>query len=236
MASQSRTLDPVARRIRSRTYTDPNDLAREIAAGIAALARQPSFVRGLSRDTIADVQGGTSLGVGDPSAANISGVLVQNPQTGLPTNVGSGLRTRRQARIETRVRDVPAMVVNNAGEGDSEVTVIIVGSNVLKSSDATTGIETVGDPLTVMADAGLDPSEVEGEEIVAVTSGNPFVAPGSDGIQPPVEGQTLFVTLAEQWEVVTSWTARHRKNIPVVTRVLKSRTCTITNGLVNVVT
>lgn len=236
MAGQSRTLDSVVKRIRSRTFSDPNDLAREIAAGIAALARQPSFVRGLSRGTIADIQGGTSLGVGDPSAANISGVLVQNQQTGLPPNVGSGLKVRRQARIETRVRDVPAMVTADAGEGDTSVSVVIVGSNVLKSNDSITGIETVGDPLTVMADAGMSPSLVEGEEIEAVTSGSPFVAPGSNGIQPPVEGQTLFVTLAEQWEVVTSWTVRYRKNIPVVTRVLKSRTCTITNGLVNVVT
>lgn len=235
MPISRQSLDAVNKRIGSRTYTDPNELAREICAGLAALSRQPSFVRGLSRDVIADIQGGTTLGVGDPSAANLSAVLVQNPQPGIPRNIGSGLRTRRQARIESRVRDVPCMVLENASAGDSEVSVKIVANDVFKSSDAATGIQTVGDPLTQMADAGMDPDDVDGETITATTTGSPFVTPGDDGIQPPVIGQTLFVTLAEQWEVVTVWTRRFRKNLPTVVRTLKSRTCVITNGLVNVV-
>lgn len=235
MPISRQSLDAVNRRIRSRVYTDPNELAREITAGLAALSRQPSFVRGLSRDTIADVQGGTTLGVGDPSAAHISDVLVQNPQMGLPRNVGSGLLTRRQPRIEMRVRDVPCMVTEDASAGDSTVEVKIVGADVYKSTDAVTGMEVVGDPLSSLADAGMVPGDVTGEAFTASTSGSPFVTPGDAGIQPPVTGQTLFVTLAEQWECVTTWTRRFRKNLPVVTRVLKSRTAVITNGLVNVV-
>lgn len=230
-----RTLDVISARIRSKTYSDPNELVADICAGIAAISRQPSFDRGISGNKIADVQGGTSLGVGDPSAGNISDVLVQNPQSGLPRNLGLGLRTRRQARIEMRCRDVPAMVTVTAVEGDSEVQVKIVGSAVYKSTDASTGAETVGDPLTALADAGTDPDAVTGLAMTATLTGMAFVASGSQGIQPPIAGQTIFVTLAEQWEVVTSWTKRHRKNIPFVNRVLKSRTATITNGLVNLV-
>lgn len=235
MAISKQTLDAVNKRIRGRTYTDPNELAREITAGLAALSRQPSFVRGLSRDTIADVQGGTTLGVGDRSAGNLSDVLVQNPQPGIPRDIGSGLRTRRQARIESNVRDVPCIVVSDAAAGDSTVTVKLVGNAVFKGTDAITGIQTVGDPLAELASAGMVPGDVTGEEIVASTSGSPFVTPGDNGLQPPVEGQTLYVTLAEQWECVTTWTKRFRKNLPVVVRVLKERTAVITNGLINVV-
>lgn len=235
MPASNKTLDAVSKRIRSRVYTDPNELAREIAYGLAQMSRQPSFVRGLSRDTIADIQGGTTLGVGDPSAANLSDVLIQNPQPGIPRNIGSGLRTRRQSRIESKVRDVPCMVTENAAAGDTTVEVKIVGNDVYKTSDASTGIQTVGDPLASFAAAGMVPGDVIGEEITATTSGSPFVTAGNSGLQPPVVGQTLFCTLAEQWEVTTSWTKRYRKNMPVVVRVLKSRTATIVNGLVNVV-
>jgi hypothetical protein len=235
MSISRQTLDAVNKRIGSRVYTDPNELAKEITAGLSALARQPSFVRGLSRDTIADVQGGTTLGVGDPSAANLSDVLVQNPQAGIPRDIGSGLRTRRQARVESKVRDVPAMVTVTATAGASSVSVKIVGNGVTKSSDSATGIQTVGDPLSDLASAGMVVANVVGEDMTASTSGSPFVTSGSAGLQPPLAGQTIFITLAEQWEVVTTWTKRFRKNLPVVTRTLKSRTATITNGLTNVV-
>lgn len=230
-----RTLDLISTRIRSKQYSDPNELVADICAAIAATSRQPSFDRGLSGDKIADVQGGTSLGVGDPSAGNISDVLVQNAQIGLPTNIGLGLRTRRQARIEMRCRDVPAMVTTTAVGGDTTVEVKIVGYGVYKSSDPSTGVETVGDPLTALADAGTDPDAVTGLAMTATLTGQPFVSAGSQGIQPPIAGQTIFVTLSEQWEVVTTWTRRFRKNIPTVKRVLKSQTATITNGLVNLV-
>lgn len=235
MAASNKTLDAVSRRIRRQVYTDPNELAREIAYGLSQLSRQPSFVRGLSRDTIADIQGGTTLGVGDTSAANLSDVLVQNPQPGIPRNIGSGLRTRRQARIESRVRDVPCMVTANASAGDSTVEIKIVANVPFKSSDANTKIQTVGDPLQEFADAGMEPNDLTGEELTAAVTGSPFVTPGDAGIQPPVIGQTLYVTLAEQWQVETTWTKRYRKNLPVVVRILKSRTATITNGLINVV-
>lgn len=230
-----RTLDAISARLRSRTYDDPNQLVADLCAGIAAISRQPSFDRGLARDVVADVQGGTTLGVGDPSAGNISDVLIQNAQPGIPQNVGLGLRTRRQARIEAKVRDVPAIVTESASEGSTTVTVKIVANTVTKSRDASTGVETVGDPLALLAAAGMDYDAVSGEVMVATVTGTPFVAPGDAGLQPPIAGQTIFVTLAEQWEVTTTWTRRFRKNIPAVNRVLKSRTATITNGLVNLV-
>jgi hypothetical protein len=235
MAISKQTLDAVTKRITGRTYTDPNELAREMAYGLAALSRQPSFVRGLSRDTIADIQGGTTLGVGDNSAANLSDVLVQNPQPGIPRDIGSGLRTRRQARIESKVRTVPCIVTANASAGSSTVQVKIVANGVTKSQDAATGIQTVGDPLSDLAEAGMSADNVVGEEVTASTSGSPFVTPGDAGIQPPVIGQTLYIELAEQWESTTSWTKRFRKNHPVVVKVLKSRSFVITNGLINVV-
>jgi hypothetical protein len=111
----------------------------------------------------------------------------------------------------------------------------IVANGVTKSRDAMTGIQTVGDPLSDLASAGMNPDDVVGEEMTASTSGSPFVTPGSPGFQPPVTGQTLYLTLAEQWESTTTWTKRFRKNLPVVVKVLKSRTATIANGLVNVV-
>lgn len=233
----AQSLDTISARIRSKVYTGKNsvnDLAREIASGLSALSRQPSFTRGLARDTIADVQGGTSLGVGDPSASNISDVLVQNPQPGIPRNVGSGLRTRRQSRIEVRNRDCPAIVTVDGAGGDTTVAVKIVAVGVTKSTDAQTGIEVVGDSLSNLVASGTDSVSVVGEEFEASVTGTAFVAAGDNGIQPPVAGQTIFVTLSEQWEVVTTWTNRYRKNLPVVTRVLKERTATITNGLINV--
>lgn len=228
------SIDTIVARILSKKYDDPNGLAREIADGLASLSRQPSFTRGLAHDTIADVQGGTSLGVGDPSASRISAVLVQNPQPGVPRNVGSGLQTRRQSRIETLARQMPAIVTEDAQAGDSVVQVKIVGAGVTKSSDSATGIETVGDPLALLASSGTSFDDVVGEEFEATTSGEPFVAVGTSGIQPPVAGQTLFVTLSEQWEVATSWTQRYRKNFPSISRVLKNRTATVTNGLSNI--
>ena len=230
-----RTIDSVTRRITSKVYSDPNDLAREIAAGLAALSRQPSFSRGLAHDTIADVQGGTTLGVGDPSAAHISDVLVQNPQPGIPNNVGSGLRTRRQSRIETRVREVPAIVTVDAAGGDTTLQVRIVAYGVTKATDSVTGIQVVGDPLANLSESGMDFNEVTGEDMTVTVTGTPFVTAGDEGLQPPVAGQTIFVTLAEQWEVTTTWTRRFRKNMPVVTRVLKQRTGTTKNGLSNIV-
>jgi len=232
----AQSYDTISARIRSKVYKDPNDLAREIAAGLSALSRQPSFSRGLARDTIADIQGGTTLGVGDPSASHVSDFLVQNPQPGVPRNVGSGLRTRRQSRIEVRTRDCPAMVTEDAAGGDTTIEVKIVAVGVTKSTDAQTGIEVVGDSLSNLVASGTDAASVVGEAFTASVTGTAFVTAGDNGIQPPVAGQTIFVTLSEQWEVVTTWTNRYRKNLPVVTRVLKSRTASVTNGLVNVVT
>lgn len=231
----AQSLDTIAARILGRVYSDdPNDLAREIAAGLSALSRQPSFSRGLARDVLADVQGGTTLGVGDPGATNISGGLVQNPQTGLPTNVGSGLRTRRQSRIEVRTRDCPAIVTATATGGSTTVSVKIVGTGTVKGRDSLTQIETVADPLSNLVDSGTSYEDVVGLEMEADTTGTAFVNAGENGLQPPVAGQTIFVTLSEQWEVSTVWTTRYRKNLPNVVRVLKSMTCSVTNGLVNV--
>jgi hypothetical protein len=233
----AQSLDTIAARILGRVYSDdPNDLAREIAAGLSALSRQPSFSRGLARDVLADVQGGTTLGVGDPGATNISGGLVQNPQTGLPRNVGSGLRVRRQSRIEVRTRDCPAIVTETATGGATSVSVKIVGTGTVKRRDTLTQSEVVGDPLATLVDNGTDSSSVVGTEMEASTTGTAFVNAGENGIQPPVAGQTIMVTLSEQWEVTTTWTNRYRKNLPCVTRVLKSTTATVTNGLVNVLT
>lgn len=226
--------DNVISRIIGRQYADPNELARELAAGLAALSRQPSFARGLSRDTIADVQGGTTLGVGDPSAGHISDSLVQNPQPGIARNIGSGLRTRRQSRIEVRTRDCPAIVTANATGGATTVSVRIVGTGTVKGRDSLTQIETVADPLSNLVDSGTSYEDVVGLEMEADTTGTAFVNAGENGLQPPVAGQTIFVTLSEQWEVSTVWTTRYRKNLPNVVRVLKSRTCSVTNGLVNV--
>lgn len=236
MANQS--LDSVNKRIRARTYEGPNavnDLAREICSGLAALSRQPSFVRGLKNGVISDVQGGTTLGVGDPSAANISGGLVQNAQPGLPRNSGAGMLMRRQARIELRTRDVPAMVVTNAVYTDETIRVKLVATTPFKGTDSATMIEVVGDPLGNMADAGMAPDDLTGVEIDAKVTGEMFSPSGDAGIQPPVAGQTIFVTLVEQWEIVTTLSRRYRKNVPTVTRVLKERTATVTNGLVNLV-
>ena len=231
----AQSLDTIAARILGRVYSDdPNDLAREIAAGLSALSRQPSFSRGLARDVLADVQGGTTLGVGDPGATNISGGPVQNPQTGLPTNVGSGLRTRRQSRIEVRTRDCPAIVTATATGGSTTVSVKIVGTGTTKGRDSLTQIETVADPLSNLVDSGTSYEDVVGLEMEADTTGTAFVNAGENGLQPPVAGQTIFVTLSEQWEVSTVWTTRYRKNLPNVVRVLKSMTCSVTNGLVNV--
>lgn len=226
--------DNVISRIIGRQYADPNELARELAAGLAALSRQPSFARGLSRDIIADVQGGTTLGVGDNSAGRISDSLVQNHQPGIARNIGSGLRTRRQARIEVRTRDCPAIVTANAAGGSTTVSVKIVGTGTAKGRDSLTQIETVADPLSNLVDSGTSYEDVVGLEMEADTTGTAFVNAGENGLQPPVAGQTIFVTLSEQWEVATVWTTRYRKNLPVVTRVLKSRTASVTNGLVNV--
>lgn len=228
------SIDSITKRILGRTYSDPNQLAREVADGLSSLARQPSFTRGLSGGVIADVQGGTTLGVGDPSAARISDVLVQNPQPGIPRNIGLGLRTRRQARVETLVRQLPAIVTENASAGDSVVQVKVVGTGVTKSTDAVTGIQIVGDTLGLLASSGMSHEDVVGEEFEASVSGDQFVTPGNTGLQPPVAGQTIFVTLSEQWEVSTVWTTRFRKNKPTVVRVLKNRTVTVTNGLENI--
>lgn len=222
-------LDSIIARLQSKDYgTDNNALAADITAGIAALARQPQIDRGLKDQTLADVQGGTSLGVGEPSAGKISDYLIQNPQPGIPRDIGSGLRTRRQTRIETRTRVLPGKVMEAASPGYSTVRVSVVGMTTGKTSDPITGIEIVDNLVSPLASSVAD---IQGTEFDAAMTGQPIVSAGSTGIQPVAAGRTVDVAVSEQWEVTTTHTKRHRKSLPVVTRVLKNQSAALVNGL-----
>lgn len=225
-------LDSLIKRLRSKDYTkDLDTLARDLTDGLSALSRQPEVARGLSDGTIADVQGGTSLGVGDPSAGNTSDYLVQNPQPGIPRNIGSGLQTRRQTRIESRTRVLPGKVLTDANAGDSTVNVSVIGDGVGKTTDAVTGIEVVDNLTSHLQDSV---STINGTEYMAANTGLPIVSAGSSGIQPISAGRTVEVVVSEQWEVTTSHIQRFRKSMPTVTRVLKNRTAAIVNGMASV--
>ena len=213
------TLGELAAALQTKLYTSTQELADDFIRGLTGLSRQPSLDRGLRNDIITDIQGGTTLGVGDTGAANDSDGLVQNPQPGIPMDVGSGLRTRRQARVESRTRTLPATVVTNAEAGDTTVRVRIASTGTTKGQDSLTKIETVGN---------LDMAE--GVEYDAAMTGQPIVIEGGNGIQPIEAGRTVQVVLTENYEVATTHTVRQRKNIPVVTRVLKSTSAALVNG------
>lgn len=214
-----RSIDNLIARLNGKVYMSVDELAADVAAGLSAVAGSPSVSRGLKDDIITDVQGGTTLGVGDTGATNDSDGLVQNSQPGIANDVGSGLRTRRQSRVESRTRTLPATVVANAEAGDATVRVRIASSGTTKGRDSLTQIETVGN---------LDMAE--GIEYDAAMTGQPIVIEGGNGIQPIEAGRTVQVVLTENYEVATTHTVRQRKNIPVVTRVLKSTSAALVNG------
>ena len=214
-----RSIDALIAKLKGKVYTSTDELATDIAHGLSGVSRNPSTQRGLKNDIMTDIQGGTTLGVGDPGATNDSDGLVQNPQPGIATDVGSGLRTRRQARVETRTRTLPATVVTAAEAGDTTVRVRVAAEGVSKSQDALTQNEIVG---------SVDMAE--GTEYDASMTGQPIVIEGGNGIQPIEEGRTVNVVMSENWEVTTTFTNRDRKNIPVVTRVLKSTSVALVNG------
>lgn len=222
--ADKRSIDALVAKLKSKVYVSNDELAADIAHGFSGIARNPSTQRGLKSGIITDVQGGTTLGVGDPGATNDSDGLVQNPQPGIATDVGSGLRTRRQARVETRTRTLPATVVTAAEAGDTTVRVRVAAEGVSKSQDALTQNETVG---------SVDMAA--GTEYDAAMTGQSIVIEGGNGIQPIEEGRTVNVIMSENWEVTTTFTTRgQRKNIPVVTRVLKSTSVALVNGFATV--
>jgi hypothetical protein len=219
----NRSLSSLIARLTGKVYpkgqAGVDELARDFAEGIAGLARQPGLSRGLANNVVTDVQGGTSLGVGDPSAGLISDVLVQNSQPGVANDIGSGLKTRRQTRVETRTRVLPATVVTAAEAGDATVRVRVSAEGVDKTQDQLTQSEVVGD---------LDIAQ--GTEYDAAMTGQPIVIEGGSGIQPISAGRTVDVMLTENWEVTTTNTVRDRKNIPSVVRVLRNTTAALVNG------
>lgn len=220
--------DALAKRIRRKVYASTEELANDFADGLSAIARQPSTDRGIQDQTIADVQGGTTMGVGDPAASHVSDYLVQNPQMGEPRDTGSGLRTRRQTRIRTDTRVLAAKVVESAVAGATEVEVIIVGATPVKGTDAVTGMDIVAD-----ASGGLQDSVADmiGKQMAAKVTGQPIVAAGATGIQPIDAGTTVSVAVNTQYEDTTTWTKRGRKNLPVVVSVKKCETACLVNGL-----
>lgn len=220
--ADKRSIDALIAKLNGKVYTSVDELAADISHGLSAVSRNPSTERGLKNDIMTDVQGGTTLGVGDPGATNISDTLVQNPQPGIATDVGSGLKTRRQARIETRTRTLPATVVTAAEAGDTTVRVRVSAEGVSKSTDTLTGTETVGE---------IDMTQ--GTEYDAAMTGQPIVIAGGNGIQPIEAGRTVNVVMSENWEVTTTFMTRDRKNIPTVTRVLKSTSVALVNGFAN---
>lgn len=219
--------DALSKRIRRKVYSSTDELAKDVASGLAAIARQPEVDRGIKDQTIADVQGGTTLGVGDNSASNPSAYLVQNPQSGLPKDVSSGLRTRRQSRIMSNTRLYSAKVLETASAGATEVSVMIVGSEPVKGQDADTGIQTVADANAPLQ-SGVD--SIVGQQMMAKMTGQPIVS-GGTGIHPIQQGTTVVVAVNTQHEVTTIWTRRDRKNLPTVTNALKCNTACLVNGL-----
>lgn len=220
--------ESLARKLRRKVYSSPEELAKDVSDGLASISRQPSIERGVNRDVIADVQGGVNLGVGDPSATHVSDYLVQNQQPGIPPDVGSGLRVRCQTRIRTTTRVLAAKVVADANPGDEEVEVVIVGSEPVKTTDPVTGIEIV-DNASGQLEEPVD--DMIGKRMMVRMTGQPIVTDGSEGIQPITAGRTVSVALNEQFEDTTSWTKRGRKNIPVITSVRKCETGCLVNGL-----
>lgn len=224
--------DDLAKRLRRKVYPQGQEgvdaLARDIAEGLSGIARQPEMARKLTQTTIADVQGGTSLGVGDGAATHDSEYLVQNPQPGLPPNVGAGLEARRQTRIRSTTRTLPAKVKTAAIAGDTEVEVVIVGDTPVMGTDASTMAEVVGSVTDRMSESV---GSIAGTTMMAKVTGQPIVAAGATGMQPIEAGRTVQVVVNEQWEDSTSWTKRNRKNLPLVTPVLKCRTACLVNGL-----
>lgn len=218
--------DSLVARLRTHLYASMDELQRDVSAALSALADQPSLLRGLKKDIVADVQGGTTLGVGDPFAGLPSDYLVQNP-AGHPTDVGGGLLTRRQTRVEARIRRLPATVTQNATFGQQQIEVSIVAQNPAITTDPVTGVQISGDPM-----AGLAPaSPLGGEPGTVDVTGQPFVHPRNSGVQPVTAGQSIDVTMAETYQADTTWTSKNggRTWTPNVVRTNKETVPSIVN-------
>lgn len=219
------SFDAVVARLKTHLYADMNELQRDISSALSAIADDPSLLRGLKKDIIADVQGGTTLGVGDPYAGLPSDYLVQNP-AGQPTNVGNGLLTRRQTRVEARIRRLPATVTQNAAFGNTQIEVNIVAQQPAIATDPVTGMQVAGDPM-----AGLTTTPVGGVPATVDVTGQPFVHPRNSGVQPVTAGQSIDVTVADTYEADTTWTSKNggRKWTPNVVRTQKDTVPSIVN-------
>lgn len=220
--------DQLAKRLRRKVYTSVDEVAKDFAEGLAGIDRQNNVSRKLASDTLAGIQGGTTVGVGDPSALQGSDYLVQNPQPGRTPDVGSGLESRRQTRIRESTRVLPAMVTEDAIAGDTEVAVTIVGDGTGKTLDSLTGSEIVANAAQHLAD---NPGSIIGTAMMAKVTGQPIVAAGQTGMQPIAAGRTVNVVVTEQYQEDTTWANRQRKNLPTVTPILKCRSACLVNGL-----
>jgi hypothetical protein len=190
----------VAANIKGKSYQSNDDLARDVAQALSSLARLPSQNRALDRTVITDPQGGTTLGVGDPSATHLSSSLVSKPQTGLPTKVGGGLETRLISRVEMRTRTTPARVTSNASAGDTTIPVVVAGIEPHQASDNVTPSKVVDDPFP----------PASGQTYSATVTGRPLSSVAL-GTTPPVAGQIIPVTVSEQWRTDTVATKRGNK-------------------------
>ncbi len=223
-------VDALVARIRSTNYSeDPNDLAEVAAVGLSSIARQNTFNRGLHDNTVVDVNGGTTLAVGDNSALQPS-VSLQQPATLRMQQMGV-VSTRQQGRAQSSIQTVPAKVLAIEGTGpDAILTVALSGNTVTtKANDANQLVP--GDPNSRAYDSAASLA-AQGETRRVTMAGLPFQTnnTGAGYILPEV-GQTIMVTQADTSEKRTIWTNRNRRNFPRVVDYSKSSDVAMVNDL-----
>lgn len=226
-------LDSVVARLRSSNWKDLNELANAFAVALSAVARQPTFNRGLHDNVIADASGGTTLGVGDNSASRVSTSL-QPPQRGFLIKHGA-ISTRRQARVEADVKTLPAKVLSATGAGaDVELSVAYVGDRPVIDTDQTTNQNKPGNinqTLTQTAEQLQDDGTTIGNATVPGTAFVNNEDEDAHGPKIPEAGQTINVTVSKQYEKSTIWHQRGNRSWPSVKSTLVSQSAIGTNGL-----
>lgn len=219
-------LDTLVARLRSSNWVDLNDLANCMANVVSGVVKQPTFNRGLHDNVIADTNGGTTLAVGDNSAAKDS-VSLAVPQRMLLQKQGA-VATRQQARAEMVTKTVPAVVL--VSHSDGRIEVALTGTKPKTSIDPLTGNLTSGNPIS---DVRADPADLASGDVMTVTlAGGPFILTDVHGTELPTVGQTVMVSVSEQSEKRTFWVNRSRRNFPrVLPGTTTSTDATLVNGL-----
>lgn len=210
-------------KLRATDYQSINDLRDDLVAALCGVGRKQSVKRGVADRKLIESDGGTILAATDDSIGRPS-VDLQQRQT-MKYEYHGGIGTRQQARTDVKTQTVPAVVIGVNGTGaDAEVTVLVVGNKPIMYRDTATSQHVPGNPL----DAFEFGDYAQSDQYTIRMAGKPFASPG---LELPVVGDTLMVTISRQSKKITGWADHNRAKQPMIDVVDYAPKATMVNGL-----